>query len=71
MLTKYPLQIVFNIIKNFGTILYSIVTFVDCFNNLDGECAGRRIGMFFYAIFNFRTNFMDNLMDFKDEKTDS
>lgn len=59
MLTAYPVQILYNLIKNLGSIMFSFATFIDCFNHTDGECAGRRFGKGVYLLLNYRTNLLD------------
>lgn len=51
-------QIVFNLIRKFGTILFNFMTFWDCFNKLEGQCAGIKSGRFLYWVLDYR-NFYD------------
>ena len=64
MLEDFPLQLLFNIVKNIGTILYSLITFPDCWQSLNGQCAGQRLGMVMYAILNYRYDFSKGLVSF-------
>lgn len=59
MLTGFPAQLLYNLIKNLGSIAFSFATFIDCFNHLDGQCAGRRLGTGLYLLLNYRTNLLD------------
>ena len=34
--------------------MYNFMTFFDCFNKLDGECAGIKSGKFWYHLFDYR-----------------
>ena len=36
--------------RNLGTILSNIVQFDTCFEQWDGECAGRRLGQTIFAL---------------------
>lgn len=38
--------------------MYNFMTFFDCFNKLDGECAGTKSGRFWYWLFDYR-NYYD------------
>lgn len=53
------MQVLYNLIKNLGSIMFSLATFVDCLNHLDGQCAGRRLGRGVYLLLNYRTNLLD------------
>ena len=52
-----PEQIPLNIFKKLGSILYNFVTFWDCFDRMDGQCAGTRLGRVFYYPLDFRDIF--------------
>lgn len=40
-------------VRKFGTILMNFMTFFDCFNQLDGQCAGTKSGLFLYFLFDY------------------
>ena len=39
--------------------MFSFATLIDCFDHLDGQCAGRRFGKGVYLFLDYRTNLLD------------
>lgn len=56
-------QIVFNVIRKLGTISLNGMIFWDCFNKLDGNCAGITSGRFWYYFFDFRNFYYYDSID--------
>ena len=40
-------------------MMFSFATLIDCFDHLDGQCAGRRFGKGVYLFLDYRTNLLD------------
>ena len=53
----HPYQTFYNVIRKPGTLSYSILTYIDCWQRLDGICAGIHIGRFIYFMFDYRSFF--------------
>jgi hypothetical protein len=41
---QYPDQLWLNTLYKLGSILFNLMTFPDCFSDLDGICAGDKLG---------------------------
>ena len=54
-------QILYNVIRRLGTLSYSFLIFWDCWQNLDGVCAGIHMGRFWYL-------FLDDKNYWEEEK---
>ena len=51
LLWQDPFQIMYNIIRKIGSISFSTLEFFDCFQSLDGRCAGINLGRIFFYFF--------------------
>lgn len=67
LINQQTIQILYNVIKKFGTLSYSFMTIWECLYTIDGQCTGIRAGRFFYWLLNYRNQFdEDKLSEYDD-----
>ena len=54
LIFQQPWQLIINLVRWLGSIMFAFMSFTDCLWLLDGKCAGQKHGTLVYYLFYFR-----------------